>query len=166
MPEHRVSHQVVRLSAGRHASPDEGACVMELASMLAGERFSDHPRSVDPCLGVFLRTYNDNVPDELRQDLYALAAAVVGTRSRGFARRRRAAMRRELRALSHGRRFAWADQASIQLAKGYLSLGEVGHRRAVRFVRGLCEAPGERVLLQPSASSDPAKTVAPPGPTG
>jgi hypothetical protein len=53
---------------------------MELASMLAGEQFSDHPQSVCPVIGSFLRAYNDSVDDQRRQDLYAVAAAVVGTR--------------------------------------------------------------------------------------
>ena len=35
----QVNHQTVQLKAGRHRSPEEGACVMELESMLAGERF-------------------------------------------------------------------------------------------------------------------------------
>ncbi len=75
------SHQTVRLERGKHSSPHEGACVMELASMLAGERFSDRPYCVSPAIGGFLRAYNDFVDDHLRQDLYALAAAVVGTRA-------------------------------------------------------------------------------------
>jgi hypothetical protein len=75
-----VTHQTIKLSKGRHSSPDEGACVMELASMLAGEAFSDHPKSACPVIGSFLRTYNDSVDDERRQALYAHAAQVVGTR--------------------------------------------------------------------------------------
>lgn len=82
------SHQTVRLSAGKHHSPDDGACVMELASMLAGEKFSDHPRSVCPVLAVVLRGYNDGADDERRQDLYRYAAEVVGTRRRHAVRRR------------------------------------------------------------------------------
>lgn len=74
-----VSHQTVRLSRGKHGSPHEGACVMELASMLAGEPFSDRPRSVCPVIGAFLRIYNDRLDDERRQDLYAYAAKIVGT---------------------------------------------------------------------------------------
>ena len=31
------------LSAGRHRNPRKGACFMEMASFLAGERWSDHP---------------------------------------------------------------------------------------------------------------------------
>jgi hypothetical protein len=75
-----VSHQTIRLSKGKHASPGEGACVMELASMLAGEPFSDRPASVCPVIAGFMRAYNDRVDDDRRQDLYRYAAEVVGTR--------------------------------------------------------------------------------------
>jgi hypothetical protein len=76
-----VSHQTIKLSKGKHSSPRDGACVMELASMLAGEKFTDHPESVCPAIGSFLRAYNDAVEDDRRQDLYAYASQVVGTRS-------------------------------------------------------------------------------------
>lgn len=65
--------------------------MMELASMLADEPFSDHPKSVCPVIGAFLRDYNDSVPADHRQDLYRFAAAVVGTRGSMSARRTRAA---------------------------------------------------------------------------
>ncbi len=74
-----VSHQTIKLSKGKHSSPEHGACVMELASMLAGERFSDHPRSVSRPIASFLRGYNDLIDDERRQDLYEYAAKTVGT---------------------------------------------------------------------------------------
>jgi len=76
-----TSHQTIRLSRGKHASPAEGACVMELASMLAGEPFSDHPVTVCPIIGAFLRTYNDSIDDCRRQDLYGYASKVVGSRA-------------------------------------------------------------------------------------
>jgi hypothetical protein len=63
---------------------------MELASMLAGEPFSDHPRSVCPVIGAFLRAYNDGLPDDRRQDLYEYAAKVVGSDSTRATRRARA----------------------------------------------------------------------------
>jgi len=81
MSEPVVSHQTVRLSRGKHQSPDAGACVMELASMLAGEPFSDRPQTACPVIGAFLRSYNDAVDDERRQRLYRCAAAVIGTRA-------------------------------------------------------------------------------------
>jgi hypothetical protein len=76
-----VSHQTIKLSKGKHASPEDGACVMELASMLAGEPFSDHPASACPVIGSFLRAYNDSIDDDRRQALYAFAARVVGSRA-------------------------------------------------------------------------------------
>ena len=71
------SYQTLTLSKGKHDSPEDGACVMELASMLAGEPFSDHPESVCPVIGSFLRAYNDRIDDARRQDLYASAAAAA-----------------------------------------------------------------------------------------
>jgi hypothetical protein len=90
-----TSHQTVTLGRGRHSDPSKGACVMELASMLAGERFSDHPRSVCPVIGRYLRGLNDGLDDERRQDLYGLAAAVVGTSGGRRERARRRAMCRK-----------------------------------------------------------------------
>src|SRR4051794_24254299 len=84
-----ASHQVARLSRGRHASPDAGVCAMELASMLAHEPFSDRSRSISPTIGAFLRTYNDGVDDDRRQDLYSVAAAVVGSAARRSVERER-----------------------------------------------------------------------------
>lgn len=86
------SHQTVRLTAGRHRSRDDGVCVMELASMLAGEPFGDHPMSVCPVIAGFLRSYNDHLEPVARQDLYWYAARVVGTRADPATERVRARM--------------------------------------------------------------------------
>jgi hypothetical protein len=32
------------LSRGRHRNPRKGACFMEMASVLAGEKWTDHPK--------------------------------------------------------------------------------------------------------------------------
>jgi hypothetical protein len=85
-----ISHQTIKLSRGKHRSPEDGACVMELASMLAGERFTDHPVSVCPVIGSFLRAYNDLIDDFRRQDLYAYASKIVGSRSSKDVQRQRA----------------------------------------------------------------------------
>jgi hypothetical protein len=74
-----ISHQNVKLSKGRHASPAQGACVVEVASMLAGDRFGDHPRSVCPMLAAYMRGVNDLVAEEDRQRLLPYAAALVDT---------------------------------------------------------------------------------------
>jgi hypothetical protein len=77
--ERIISHQTVRLASGAHRSPDDGACVMELASMLAGEPFTDHPRSVCPVVAALLRTCNDRFDEHTRQRLLRYAAESVGT---------------------------------------------------------------------------------------
>jgi hypothetical protein len=81
--------QTVRLGKGSHKSPASGACVVELASMLAGERFSDHPRTVCPVIAGFLRTYNDLLAPSERDHLYPVAALVVGSASTRSVRRLR-----------------------------------------------------------------------------
>jgi hypothetical protein len=85
-----ANHQTVVLGKGRHDSPDQGACVIELASMLAGERFSDHPSSVCPVIAGFLRGYNDLLPEGEQDELYGYAARVVGTAAPAPVRRERA----------------------------------------------------------------------------
>ena len=50
------------LSAGGHADPREGACVMEYVAVLAGEPFGDHPNCVHPALAVLSRWVNEGAP--------------------------------------------------------------------------------------------------------
>jgi hypothetical protein len=63
---------------------------MEVASMLAGEPFTDEPRCVCPVIAEFLRTYNDQVDDVRRRDLLPYASLAVDTRADGRTERRRA----------------------------------------------------------------------------
>jgi hypothetical protein len=86
-----ANYQTIRLSKGKHTDPVDGACVMELASMLADEPFTDHPASVCPVIGSLLRSYNDSIDAERRQDLYEYASKVVGSRADARTRQRRAA---------------------------------------------------------------------------
>ena len=57
------------LSRGKHRNPRRGACFMEMASFLAGERWSDHPRCTHPLLATLARLVNDNLSDQLRPKL-------------------------------------------------------------------------------------------------
>jgi hypothetical protein len=70
----------VRLTPGPHSSPRDGACVVELASLIAGEEFSDRPQCVDPVIAAFLRGWNDRAADANRQRLRPYAELIVGTR--------------------------------------------------------------------------------------
>src|SRR5919201_4433363 len=71
----------IRLSAGAHSSPGEGVCVVELASMIAGEEFSDRPVCVCPVIGAFLRGWNDRASHAERQRLAPYARRIVGSRA-------------------------------------------------------------------------------------
>src|ERR671937_484831 len=66
------------LSRGRHRNPRKGACFMELASFLAGERWSDHPTCTHPLLAAVARLVNDNTSDAGRRRLAALIPSVIG----------------------------------------------------------------------------------------
>ena len=82
--------------------------------MLADEPFSDRAPSISPTIGALLRTYNDGLDDERRQDLYSVAAAIVGTANGRSVERERVG-RCLTFALGHGSRTP-ARRASLALA--------------------------------------------------
>jgi hypothetical protein len=67
------------LSAGNHASPEEGLCAMELVAFLEGLPHSDHPRCTCQIISAFVRGINDNMPDDIRQGLLKYLPRLVGT---------------------------------------------------------------------------------------
>jgi hypothetical protein len=167
------SYQTVPLARGKHTSPRNGACVMELASMLAGEEFTDRPDAVDPVIAAFLRAYNDAVDDRRRQDLYRYASAAVGSRASAEVTRRRAQRcLDELRAL---RRWPFAslvaprtladsvpgmERIAGRLARELHRSGIGSHVRAQRIVDVLlamgpaeCERPPAVALVSGSGRS-------------
>jgi len=149
MPSPVTTYQNVRLARGRHDSPDDGACVMELVSMLAGEEFSDRPRTACPVVGAFLRAYNDLAPPSRRQDLLGCASRLVGSRNPHAERERMHHCVRVALAL-HDRQPWWRRVAEangrarlLRIDDGPLdsfALDELGYRVA-RLVR---HAPGGR----------------------
>ncbi len=66
------------LSRGKHRSPRTGACFMEFASLLAGERFRDHPACTHPLLAALARHVNDHTSDAGRPRLADLIPSVIG----------------------------------------------------------------------------------------
>jgi hypothetical protein len=69
------------LGRGKHRTPRKGACFMELASYLAGERWSDHPRCTHPLLAALARSVNDATSDDARPRLAPLIPSVIGLTS-------------------------------------------------------------------------------------
>lgn len=123
------------LARGRHRSPRRGACFMELASYLAGERWSDAPRCTDPMLAALARMVNDATSDEARPRLAPLVPAVVGTRDQpaGFAGDL------ALLAIAHTIRDA-ASSHQHALAVGGLRLLAIGHATSSPSLRARARA--------------------------
>ena len=88
--------------------------------MLAGEGFSDHPRSVSRPLAAFLRGYNDLLDDRRRADLYRYASLTVGTASSHSVEDARV-----------GRLLSWGDELWERRASGSL-LERLRQRRAAQ----------------------------------
>jgi hypothetical protein len=172
-----ISHQNIRLDRGKHAAPEEGACVMELASMLGGEGFSDRPRTACPVVSGFLRGYNDLVDDERRQELYGYASAVVGSAGDRMVRwRRRRLLRRWARqvaerrspalALRTGFRFGCADEIGGHIGHLVSSArteeeARALHRETMLLVDGLLALGGERQAEPPAPADEPELALAP-----
>lgn len=171
-----TSHQTVRLSRGKHSSPHEGVCVMELASMLAGEPFSDRPRSVCPVIATFMRIYNDRLDDDRRQDLYAYAARVVGTGGAGaeavieraracevFAERMTQRRPRLIRLLARRRRrqSPTPSAAGVAAARALSRIDDEVHAMALAHI-DLLIAIGRDAAQEPESVFAPSPAAQPP----
>jgi len=173
-------YQTVRLSRGRHTSPEDGACVMELASMLAAEPFSDHPPSVCPVIAAFLRVYNDAVGDDRRQELYRYASKVVGSRASEEVTALRAAhlaertrqMRKARRRWPLGMGFligiwwtpGFTPDASFAVSE-FIQRGQEGHRAALALVDELLAIGNDSGYEPQDAVSVPCRSTSDPGAT-
>ena len=66
------------LSAGKHRNPRSGACFMEFASWLAGERWSDRPACTHFALASLARLVNDCSTANGRTQLVEFIPSVIG----------------------------------------------------------------------------------------
>lgn len=135
-----ATHQTVRLGRGSHRSPEHGACVMELASMLAGERFTARPACSCSVIAELLRTYNDAVDDARRQRLYPVAALVVGSRADAEIVRRRVDRLRDVVLRPHDRRSRaqrWLQGEEMQRSGARETAWYAGRTLAADGERGL-----------------------------
>lgn len=65
------------LRVGRHLTSDDGACLMELVSVAAGEPWSDHPACTHPLLSHVARRVNDATSDRHRAALIRFVPALA-----------------------------------------------------------------------------------------
>lgn len=106
------------LSAGRHRGPRQGACFMEFASYLAGERWSDHPECTHPLLAALARDVNDLTGDRSRGRLLALVHRVVGLREADSRRIAMLAARAAMGVASYDRQRALAVGVLLTVEAG------------------------------------------------
>jgi hypothetical protein len=143
---------------------------MELASMLSGEPFSDRPGSSSRVVAAFLRTYNDGVDDQRRQDLYPLASLIVGTAGARRVERDRASRCLEFaRSLGipppSGRAaigIATPEASGSWAALAALRTGptEEVHAQVLTFARELMAiSPRGRLRRWPQVGKDPGRAV-------
>ncbi len=69
----------IMLKVGAHEDLNDGACVMELVSFMAGEKWSDNPECSCPVLAAFARRINDRMNDEYRQKLKPLIPKLLNS---------------------------------------------------------------------------------------
>lgn len=92
------------LDSGSHSPAEliekwnKTACVMEAASYIAGEPWSDSPKCVSPVLTSFGIRLNDSLPEDKRQLLKPFIPDLIGTRDDGLDDARRDMARRWLMA--------------------------------------------------------------------
>ena len=133
----RPGHGKLRLAAGGHDHPGDGVCVVELASVLAGEQLSDRPTCVDHVIGGYMRSLNDRVSHAERQRLLPFAERAVGSRCS----RKTTHLRRDLCVLRAGGKPGAGGVRRLfdRLAMRARIWVAVGGRQALRFNDGIGE---------------------------
>jgi hypothetical protein len=77
-----IALEDIVLAKGNHPEPNgsKDGCLLEWASYLAGEPWSDHPECVSPTIAAFSRRWNDDLDDEPRQVLRDYLPRLLNTR--------------------------------------------------------------------------------------
>ena len=75
-----TSDRPPRLSRGIHLSAEDGVCLMEYVSVIAGERFGPEPNCTDPAVAIVAGLVNDAMSDAARTALIDMAPSLAVTR--------------------------------------------------------------------------------------
>lgn len=84
-----INLDTIQLDTGAHDANSGRMCLLEAASYIAGEPFSDHPQCVDPIIGAYGRRLNDLLPTEMRQELKQFLPGMLKTADDGKSDARR-----------------------------------------------------------------------------
>ena len=143
------------LTHGSHKTFKQGACAMEFAAYLAGEKHSDEPECVCPVLRVFVIAWNDGLPtdDDRNRLLKPLIPQLLDTRSTPAVEKKRAYLALDWLVRVHTP--AWLDLCD-DLRPHAAAL------RALDAIQNMAtaEAAGTRVLAASAAARDAASAAA------
>ena len=130
------------IKSGSHPSGiQNGMCIMEAVSYVAGEPWSDTPECACPVIGSFLRSWNDSIPDTtLRTKIMApLIAKLVGTKATAEIEHRRSLMAADWLVRTHTP--AWLRLAGLNAqAEALAGLPEITAMAQVPSIRPAIEA--------------------------
>jgi len=151
--------RVKTLKASSHNGPREGMCVLEAASYIAREPWSDHPECVCPVIGAFLRSWNDGLPDAERTTLLLpLLPKLVGTRNPAM-EERRSLMAADWLVRTHTP--AWLDLAGLTAqAQSLRTLPEITSMAQVPSIHGPIEAVRQDAAAAWAAAGGAARAAA------
>ena len=131
----RAPDQLPLLQRGHHRRPEDGACVMEYVSVLAGGKFTDHPRCTHPALATLARLVNDWIDDdEARSKLALLAPDLIGAGG-GDLRTTQCVVACCLRAAATVR--GLPPGAERQLARARRRIGDISQKMLATTLRAL-----------------------------
>lgn len=150
------------LTRGGHRRPRQGACFMEFASYLAGERWSDHPSCTHPLLAALARQVNDRMSDDARQLLLPIVPDVIGLTTKDL----RADVLIALRAATTAMPVA-AEERQLVMALAVLNcerlLAELEHRPVGRMTdrsrAAFATAPGAATWAQQRGGAHTSRRV-------
>lgn len=74
-------YKTIQLASGKHYLGQSQTCVMEVVSLLAGEKFSDNPECACPILTSLAIRTNDWMDDKERQMLWPYTTRLAGSRA-------------------------------------------------------------------------------------
>jgi len=131
--------ETLHLASGSHESLDEGACLMEAVSYVAGEPWSDSPKCASPVISAFMRSWNDGLSDDKRQSLKAYIPRLIGTRDSQAVENQRALIAADWLIRVHTP--AWLLLAGLPTqAAALVSLPEITSFAQVPSIKGPLEA--------------------------
>ena len=80
--------ELPRLAAGAHQETEHKVCAMEMVAFMERLPHSDSPECTCPILAEYVRTLNDSMPDDRRNDLLPVLPRLVGTVNPGYQQKR------------------------------------------------------------------------------